>query len=197
MPNPIHILDPLSLDIDVEAYLGLFTLILGDINSGKTTLTRRIVEALAAHDPESRITIVDLAPKILSSGKGESGIGGALSVSGGGRIFMYHPMIVPPRLTAKNDAEAVMLAENNAAAVEVQFQNIENDRTGALVVNDCSLYLHAGDPETFLGWVRGYGTAVVNGYDGDYFKDGAISKRERSAMAFLADRCDRLLRLTR
>ena len=197
MPNPIQISSPLYHEIDVEAYLGLFTLIVGDINSGKTTLTRRIVEALAAHDPKSRITVVDLAPKIRSSAENESGIGGALSVSGGGLISTYRPKIVPPRMTAKDDAEAVMLAEKNVAVIEALFQDIENDGADSLVINDCSLYLHAGNPETFLGWVRGYGTAVVNGYDGDYFKEGAISKRERSAMAFLSERCDRLLRLTR
>jgi polynucleotide 5'-kinase involved in rRNA processing len=51
--------------IHPEDYLGQKTLILGDVNTGKTTLTKKVLEALLyRQDLGGRIAIVDMAPEI-------------------------------------------------------------------------------------------------------------------------------------
>ena len=52
--------------IFIADYLNRFTLIMGDINSGKTGLTRQILEVFCKTEGK-QITIVDLAPEIAPS----------------------------------------------------------------------------------------------------------------------------------
>lgn len=186
------------IEIQVQDYLDRFTLIIGEVNAGKTALSGRILEAYWK-DLDGAITVVDLAPDFIPSdfeGKAlNERVGGRLRVPEAPIVRSFHGHIHPPRLRAKDEKEAEALAEENARAIEAIFRQALTEESDALFINDCSLYLHAGNPTRLLRWIRTARTSVVNGYYGQSFGESPISRREREGMAFLMEQCDQLIRL--
>lgn len=184
--------------IQTEDFFGLFTLIVGDINRGKTTLTKRIIESYC-RERNGAISVVDLAPNLpqqdLVGKVGKKGVGGKLDVSSFPYVCYFHGQIHAPRLTAADEARTEVLARSNAQTIEALFKEVLKEEPDALFINDCSLYLHAGDPRQLLIWIRSANTTVVNGYEGHSLGEGPLSIRERDGMAFLKEQCDQLIRL--
>jgi hypothetical protein len=183
--------------IFVEDYLNRFTLIIGDINRGKTLLTRQILEVFCKSG-EKQITVVDLAPEIkpsdIKDNESIPALGGRLNAPEGSDIHYFHDCIHPPRLRARDEQEAAVLAEKNRWTIETLFEKALQAKANALFVNEGSLYLHAGSPFRFLEWIQSFETVVVNGYFGKFFKQDGITIRERAGMVFLTQHCDRLIR---
>jgi hypothetical protein len=180
--------------ISLEDVLNRFVLIVGEVNRGKTTLTGRIFELYCRHHGGS-VTVVDLAPSIVSTAKAGEGIGGKLSILPSPGIRYFHDRIHAPRLESKGEREALALAEENRRVIESLFEKAFQEDVKALFINDCSLYLHAGDAKKLLGWIRQSKTAVVNGYHGESLGQGPISTREREGMIYLMEHCDRLIEI--
>jgi hypothetical protein len=184
--------------LQIEDFLGRFTLIVGDVNRGKTTLTRRILDA-CCKEHGGPISVVDLAPTFppskIAGVKGKEQVGGRLDVSSSPMVRYFHGLIHAPRLTAKSEAEAEALAKSNVRTIEDLFMEALKEEAEAIFVNDCSLYLHAGNPKKLLQWIRSARTAVVNGYEGRSLGEGLLTVKEREGMAFLTKQCDRLIRL--
>ena len=182
----------------VSDYLRGFTLITGDVNSGKTTFTKRILCALI-REGIKKITLIDLAPQIEEAdvaGRGHlAGVGGGIEVPAGERfpVKRFTGVIAPPRLRGKSEEAALLLAGRNAEVIREIFLTALRDVTEVLFINDCSMYLHAGDPEDLIRWIRSAPAAVVNGYYGARLGMGRISARERQGMDYLIKRCDRLI----
>ncbi len=191
-----------EFSVQLYDYTGLFTLIIGDINSGKTTLTKKILLAFLGAGVE-KLTLIDLAPQIDREdivGRGHlTNIGGGIEIPESdaslSTIRRFTGVIAPPRLRAKNEEEALLLAEENARRIRGVFLSALENETDALFVNDCSMHLHAGDPADLLAWIRSAPTAIVNGYYGNSLGTGIISIRERQGMDYLIKRCDRLITL--
>jgi hypothetical protein len=180
--------------ISLEDILNRFVLIVGEVNRGKTTLTRRIFELYLRHHG-GPVAVVDLAPSIGPALKTGQGIGGKLSISPSPGVRYFHDRIHAPRLESKSGTEAMDLAEENRRVIESLFEKAFQERINALFVNDCSLYLHAGDAKKLLGWIRRSETAVVNGYHGESLGQGPITTREKEGMIYLMEHCDRLIRI--
>ncbi len=178
-------------------FLHRFTLIIGEVNTGKTTLTQKILDALSSKGG-ARIAVVDLAPHIISSDlKGRTaGIGGTLRATEDNRLNYYHCPVHAPRLQGKDEFEALRLADENARLIEFLFEKALEGKVDALFVNDCSLYLQAGESEKLIRWIGSAGTAIVNGYYGEALGTGILSTRERAGMDDLIEHCDHLIRLT-
>jgi energy-coupling factor transporter ATP-binding protein EcfA2 len=189
-------------ELDISLFKGCFTLIVGDINSGKTQLSRRILKGFL-DDGEDDIIIVDLAPDISQydlARRGElSGIGGNLEApsdhAARDNVRRVAAELVPPRLRATTQQEALFYAGQNALIIEGMFRRAFEGKVGILLVNDCSMYLQAGDPWRLLNWIKTAPTAVVNGYYGTRLGAGPVSEREREGMDYLMANCDRLIRL--
>jgi hypothetical protein len=190
----------ISIDspIPPEEFLHRFTLIIGEVNTGKTTLTQKILDAFLQADG-GRVAVVDLAPDIGPSDlKGRTaGIGGTLKATGDHRVRYYHCPIHAPRLQGKDELETLRLADENAQLIESLFEQALEEKVDGLFVNDCSLYLQAGEPHKLIRWIGSPETAIVNGYDGEFLGPGILSTRERAGMADLINHCDHLIRLTK
>ena len=187
---------PQSEKISIEEFLNRFTLIIGEINSGKTTMTSNIL-ATFCRTIGGQIAVIDLAPEItpqdLASQTNQNPVGGRLQIPESKSVRYYHKRIYPPRLRAGDEKEAKVLAKENLHTIDQLLEKALMKETDALFVNDCSLYLHAGRPDRLLGWIRSSPTAVVNGYYGKSFKKSRISMREKRGMDFLMRHCDRLI----
>ena len=182
-----------------EEFINRFTMIVGEINSGKTTLTQQILEVFC-RATGSMITVVDLAPEItpqdLDAQNKTRAIGGVLQIPDSERVRYYHPRIHPPRLRARDESEAEALAAENLRTIDALLDKALLKDTDAIFINDCSLYLHSGSASKLLDLIHSCPTSVVNGYFGRFFSSSSISIRERKGMKFLIRHCDRLIKIS-
>lgn len=177
--------------------VGRRTLIVGEVNSGKTTLSQRILEGFIREDLGGRILVLDLAPEIpppLAAKRGLSGVGGRLRAPQGGRIRYLRPVLFPPRLMGENPKEVMRLAKANLEAIEKTLAMVEAGQE-TLFLNDASMYLQAGCAQKLFSWLERFHTVVANGYMGQKLGGGKLSIRERSQMKALARLFHRVVRL--
>ena len=187
--------DPIAAGhLNIADCLERHTIIIGAVNSGKTRLTREVMNDLAAAGHGSRIILLDLAPETTK------GIGGKLTPSSP-EIRYLTCTIVPPRLTGKNDEEILMYARQNArhidALIDAAFGLIEKtaDTPPILLVNDASLYLQGSGPERLLSLIMASPTALMNAYAGGSFAPSPFTDRELQGVETLAANCDVVIRL--
>jgi hypothetical protein len=185
--------------VELEEYLSRRTLIVGEVNAGKSRLTQAVLHALCAQGYGSRTAVLDLAPEVpihLAAPKGLAGVGGRLRPPAGCRVMYRWARPVPPRLTARTEAEALALAERNRLAIEALLAEMPWGERDFLVLNDVSIYLQAGDADRLVArWPR-ISTVVANGYYGARLGEGPLSRRERREMEELMKRVDRVIRLS-
>jgi hypothetical protein len=175
-------------EIHLEDYLRRKTLILGDVNTGKTTLTRNVLEEFCRHDLGGRIVIVDMAPEIparLVYEKGLIGVGGKLTPPGGHDILYLGGRFEPPRLSSKTEAEAIEKARQNFRIMEDLFRRLHLQSRDIMMVNDVSIYLQAGTAENLTRWLDQAVTVIANGYWGKRLGGGTLTERERTETAKL------------
>jgi hypothetical protein len=177
--------------------VGKRTLIVGEVNSGKTTLCQRILDGFSRQGLGGNILVLDLAPEIpehLAGQKGLSGLGGRLKPPRGERVRYLRPALAPPRLMGRSQEEILELARANLAAIEkIMAQTGVREET--LFLNDASMYLQAGCAAKLSSWLERFHTVVANGYMGKRLGGGELSVRERAQMEALARLFDRVVRL--
>jgi hypothetical protein len=174
-----------------QSYDGRRTLIIGDVNTGKTRLTEEVLACWVAQGRSPQIAVLDLAPET------SEGIGGRLKLPEGFQGFYLATPIVPPRLKARTEEEAERLAEANAAAIESLLQDSRLGTCSILIINDVTLYLQAGRYEHLHQVFCSAETALINAYYGQSFPDYRLSRRERRRTDRLIKDCDHILRLSR
>ena len=174
--------------VNPDDYRNRRTLILGDVNSGKTRLTAAILDTFAAAGAAGQIALIDLAPDPVG------GVGGKFAPPAAG-VAHLTCAIVPPRLTGQSALEIAALAAANADGIEVLMDRYLARPRPILFVNDATLYLQAGSLERFGKLLDSAATAVVNAYRGTHFPDGPLTRRERHLTDILARRFDRVIRL--
>lgn len=176
--------DQEDLRLDSNRFLGRRTLIVGDVNVGKTTLTNKILEAMCHEGLGERIVALDLAPEIpmeILMKKGLSGVGGWIRVPEEKGILYLRPTLRPPRLMAKSPEDALSIAKENLRAIEQVLSKALCGRD-ILFVNDLTLYLHAGEAVGLMEFLSKFDTVVANGYRGEKLGEGSISSREREQL---------------
>jgi hypothetical protein len=165
------------------------TLIIGDVNTGKTRLTEQVLKRWTAQGRGPDIVLLDLAPE------SKDGIGGRLNRPAGFDGLYLTTAIVPPRLTARHATGADALARANAQAIEMLFEDAHRAAGSILVINDVTLYLQAGRYERLLATIQTAATVLINAYYGHSFPDYDLSRQERRLTERLIQDCDRIIRL--
>lgn len=172
---------------------GKRTLITGDIGSGKTVLTRRLLRE--AIEQGEKVTVVDFAPDARNMDGVK--VGGYLVENEKCRV-LKSGSIATPRLSAKDAEELVRLAEYNAGITQGLLSEFIEDPTPVLVINDTSIHLQCGEIEPIFEAIEKAETAILNGYLGEYLsKDHGtgVSSRERALMWELSRSMDREIKL--
>ncbi|MFC1815747.1 hypothetical protein ACFL0M_07335 [Thermodesulfobacteriota bacterium] len=166
------------------SYLNIRTLIIGDVKSGKTALTSQVLQAFIRAGYAAQIAILDLAPEPVGA------IGGKMKPpTEPGLIYLSAP-IAAPRLTGTNELQILQLAQQNARAIEALFVKIHRRPKDILFVNDASLYLQAGNLDTFVKALDTASTRIINAYYGKTFEDSALTRREKLLTEKLMKTCD-------
>lgn len=181
--------------------LGRRVLIIGDTGTGKTRLTAELLSEAVRLGYARSTTAIDLAPNIILPSQNVVGSELTAYIEDLGEVHYLRPRRVrAPRLEAKIAEEVLRLAEENAKAISVAFDEYLKHPTEILFLNDASLYLHAGELEKLLSVLSKSKTCVLNGYYGTSLEenhDSGVSIRERMLMNELARSMDLVIKLNR
>lgn len=180
--------------------LGKRTLIYGEVGTGKTSLTVRLLEEAVRLDYSQEITIVDMAPRntVVNGIR----VGGRLSeVTNATQKLRYLTprRIETPRLSAASGKELLELIEKNGSRIRRLLQKYREKPTPILFINDISIYLQCGDVTALDKTISTSSTFIANGYYGktltNDFSTG-ISTLERELMNRLIAMMDLKINLT-
>jgi hypothetical protein len=167
---------------------GTKTLIIGDVGSGKTQLTRIFLMEAIEEGYTDEITVIEMAPHKRTV-KGTR-VGGVLLETYPANLrYLEGDEIKTPRLSARNGRELLELADHNRHEIEKLLQAFLRRPTKILFINDVSIYLHRGDLGYLWSTIEKAETAVVNGYKGATLRadfDTQLSQREEQLMEALA-----------
>ena len=90
--------------------LGRKILVIGDVNTGKTTLCKGWLNELSQQGLGARIALIDMAPTIppeLALKRGIVGVGGELRAPEGSGVLDLRAHLEPPRLSSSSESEAL------------------------------------------------------------------------------------------
>lgn len=163
-------------------------IILGDVNTGKTRLTKQILEDLIRAGYRD-IVVLDWAPDKTD------GIGGKIGPLDGLPVRYLAVKIVPPRLKGKTQEEVERYAFENALRIRKQIESLLRSPPSALVINDISIYIQAGDPQPLQELIEAVPVVIANGYYGRFFGNDGLSRRERARMDELRKIFDEVIEL--
>lgn len=178
---------------------GRKTLIIGDVRTGKTKLTVKLLEEAVELGFSKMITVVDMAPR--AEVVGEKSIGGRLSaMTKAYRKVRYltPSRVETPRLSATSAEELLSMVRVNAERIRPLLKEYNATPSPILFVNDISIYLQSGFVDPILAAAERAETFIANGYYGEYFSfdhGTGVSKMEKELMEVLASHMDVVIRL--
>ena len=174
---------------NINYYINRQTIIVGDVNSGKTSQTLNILKLFLKAGHAKKIAILDLAPENIQ------GIGGKMELPQNESLLYLTTSILAPRLTGKDEYHTLKLAEKNAAAIEKLFTRFFRQQRDILFVNDATLYFQAGDFERFIKILDTASTHIINAYYGHTFSDSGLTRREKNLTEKLMKLCDQIIKM--
>lgn len=174
--------------VDAGECLGRRLLIVGDVNTGKTTLARRILQDFCARGLGAHIAVLDLAPTIppeIAQARGVRGVGGTLEAPADAGVICVRPVLQAPRLTSASEAEARAKAADNLRLIEGTWPQLAG--RDILFVNDISMVLQAGSASDLVARLAAMPTLIANGYSGERLGGGELTRHERAQMELLRE----------
>lgn len=173
----------------IDHYIDRRTIIIGEVNSGKTSKTLDVVKLFLKSGYADKMAILDLAPDAVR------GIGGKMVPPPKEPLLYLTTSIFAPRLTGKDEYHTLQLAENNAKAIEILFNNFQRHQKEILFINDATLYLQAGNLLRFINILGTTSTQIINAYYGDTFPDSELTRREKKLTEDLMILCDQVIKM--
>ncbi|MEM1984371.1 MAG: hypothetical protein QXV05_06205 [Candidatus Korarchaeum sp.] len=177
-----------------ELLLGKRTLIVGKVRSGKTMITAQILSGILSLVREEEVTVIDLAPEKADLG---ARLTRYLRLPGGCR-YLRPEGLHAPRLEGRDSEEVLRLAELNERIIRPLLLNFLREPTEVLVINDLTIYLHAGELALLLDCVNSSRTFLGNAHYGRDFDDrgSGLNERERGLVEELMREADVIIKLS-
>jgi hypothetical protein len=183
------------IQLEPTEIIGKKVLIIGEVGSGKTSLTAEVVQNLALFIEPEEITVVDMAPEAIGE------IGGKLSnhLSLNSELRYLSPAeVYAPRTMGTTNTQVVEYAKRNKNAIESLLNEFLKNPTKALIINDITLYLHLGKLEKIINCVRLADTFLASAYFGVKLREDygtGISAREKQVVKKLGTHMDHIVKL--
>ena len=168
----------------IESYIGKRTLIIGDVKTGKTDRSMKILRLFLSSGYAKKIAILDMGTDPVK------GIGGKMHPPAGRPVRYLTDTISAPRLMGKDTGHTLTLAEQNARTIEKLFVKLRQEQREILFVNDATLYLQAGHLSRFAEILNIASTLVINAFYGSAFPDSELTQREKRLTEGLMKICD-------
>ncbi|MCX8189378.1 MAG: hypothetical protein N3F64_06670 [Nitrososphaeria archaeon] len=179
-------------EIEVSCILNKKILIIGDVGRGKTRLTAKILDALVSNGLSKHITVIDMAPTAKNVGARIS----AYTENVKNVRYFFSEKIRGPRIEGKNASEVLEIARANKEIVEKFLEEYLDNPTEILIVNDLTLYLHAGDISKILDLMERSKTFVANAYYGNILSDdknSGLTSKEKLLVQMLSKKFDTVI----
>ena len=116
-----------------------------------------------------------------------------------GRVHLLLPGAVrAPRLQGRTASEVLELAEANRRVIEPLLERYLKGPAPLLVINDLTIYLHAGTVRRLMEVIGRADTFLGNAYYGRFLHDdrgSGVSRREREAVEELMGHMDYVIHL--
>ena len=174
---------------------------MGEVGSGKTLLTTRLLLDALNEGFKAQVTVIDLAPKALTiEGKVIGGKIKELFQIPKDLRYIASDKIRAPRLEGKSKKDVIRYAYENLKVIEPMFEDFEKSPTDVLFVNDLSIYLHMGDVLRLRSVLSKARTVIANAYEGKRLqadKGTGISQREAKGLNDVKGWMDIIIRLDR
>ncbi len=182
----------------VAAFINKKVLITGDVGSGKTRLTEKLLSE-AIDQGCGKITLIDMAPPRARVSGARAGGRACIPCSRREKVRLWVPRgIARPRLDGADAIGVLRIAERNARTIEPCLLAFCKAPTEALFINDATMFLHAGAPSLLLKAVSMASTFIGNAYSGVALADdkgSGINARESEALGLLERVMDIIIRL--
>ena len=173
----------------IRQYINRRTLIVGDVNTGKTKKTVEILTAFVEAGHAGDIAVLDLSPDPVA------GVGGKMKLPQDPPLLYLTASIHAPRMTGRDARHMRQLAHENARVIEAMCVRLLGVAKTIIFVNDATLYLHAGDLKRFWDILKPFPTQIINAFWGDRFADSALTRREKQLTQSLMAGCDNVISL--
>ncbi|MEN2974032.1 MAG: hypothetical protein ABDH32_00440 [Candidatus Caldarchaeales archaeon] len=178
----------------MREFLDKKTLLSGEAGSGKTKFIVNFLKFLVDNGYGKDTTVIDMAPSKIY------GIGGSMreytDIVSNTR-YLKPENIWPPRLLGKDRLEVLKYSEENMKSLTPLIDEYLSNPTSILLVNDLTIYLHAGDIEKILKLIDVPKTFMATAYEGVRLEDdkgSGITERERRLLNILKKKMDNVLK---
>jgi archaellum biogenesis ATPase FlaH len=174
-------------------------IILGEVGTGKSSLTLKLIRQAIELSKVGEITIIDMAPSTATL-EGRRVGGRLVEMSDLVRqvVYLAPTEIKAPRLSAHSSEELIQIVSRNKQLIDSAIRAYRKKPTPILFINDLSIYLQSGDISSILELINLPKTLIANGYYGtslDHDLGTGISKLERSMMDRLCQSMDLIISL--
>ncbi|MEM3826948.1 MAG: hypothetical protein QXZ08_05240 [Nitrososphaeria archaeon] len=181
-------------NIEVDRILNKKILIIGDVGRGKTRFTAKILDTLVSNGLSKYITVIDMAPSTKSIGVRLL----AYTESVKNVRYFFSEKIRGPRIEGKSPTEVIEIACANREIIEKFLEEYLNNPTEILIINDLTLYLHAGEINKIIDLMERTKTFIANAYYGDILSDdkgSGLSLKEKLLVQTLSKKFDTIIML--
>lgn len=174
--------------------IGRRALICGEIGTGKTRLLTSFLEFLVSAGLGDEVAVIDLAPEYGDVGRSME----SYYPEVGMLRYMRPSRIYPPRLLGRSRDEVLQYAEMNLIKARKLLENYLRSPTRILLINDLTIYLHAGDPDDIIRVLNFCETFAATAYEGEVLEDdrgSGITMRERRGLSRIKEHVNIIVNL--
>ncbi len=172
----------------MEEFLGKKTLLVGEVGTGKTLFLVEFLKFLVENGYSDEVTIIDMAPVRIH------GVGGSISEYTDLVLYVRYlksEKVWAPRLMGRNKEEVLRFAEENRRNIEPLITMYLSNPTRILLVNDLTIYLHAGEVSRIMELIDVAETFMATAYEGVKLEDdkgSGITEKERRSLSILKEK---------
>jgi len=177
----------------IEDLIGKKALIKGEVGAGKTQYTESLLLEAIKMGLINDTTVIDMAPEMAFFGGRQ--IGGKMKIKSVFPSLRYltDNEIAPPRIHGRTKEEVLEIANSNAIKIGTLIKCFLERKTPILVINDLTIFLHAGDLRLIMNAISEAKTCVLNAYSGKMLlndKGSGISEREAALLKKIEEEMD-------
>jgi len=180
--------------MNFEEFLGKRVLICGEVGVGKTRLLTSFLRFLIERGLKDEVTVIDLAPEYGDVGRSiESYYPGVRSLR-----YLRPSRVYPPRLLGRDAYEVLHYAEMNLIEARKLLEDYTRSPTRILLINDLTIYLHAGDLDDILRLLNLCETFAATAYEGASLKDdkgSGVTAREKHGLSRIKEHMNFIVNL--